>query len=619
MSATESRTKLLRFAEFLDLSLTCVCFYLLWLSRTGEARTVWESLHPAFLPTLFITTSILAIILFTPEKNSHKLLLVTIHSILIHSLFSVILPAGDLSGQQMVLGRTRRVFDNTILHGLSGWPTSTISVFVLEALRGTNLQAVLSTVFARMLNVDILYVHLFLVPILWGAFVPLGSFLVTRELGGNETAAVLASLIVSAFPFSTYFGAISVPNSLGFIFFLYSVYFMLRLLSSPDWKTSCIILAFLLFSFLAHFLTGVMAASLFLLVLSFKIYFSEKTSLSAKAAFIGSFLVCLSLLPVSFLYLRFLGSTNYIAFTLDRLLEMPKQQIVGLIVLGELIYGFDFKTIVLMIVGPVLGLVCMIYLILETKRRREAELRTKVIFALTAFLIVLIDYRILKLFIEGLPINEERLWVFRDLLAAPFVAIAIVKVVSKLETLKVKFRATSVTSLTHISKTNRLRSLCLVLVIIVFIPALLGGWITLSLTAAYPQAAPLQTTWYELEAARHIEENTDEKYVVIGDLWTIYAGEVIVGIANPNAYYFQENSVLGHDLFANMSRDPSPQWMLSAMNLTKTQVAYFIITEPRLGAEEFNNIVTRIQTQQLTLFYTSQNEKLRVYSYRDST
>jgi len=159
----------------------------------------------------------------------------------------------------------------------------------------------------------------------------------------------------------------------------------------------------------------------------------------------------------------------------------------------------------------------------------------------------------------------------------------------------------------------------LVLVIIVFIPALLGGWITLSLTAAYPQAAPLQTTWYELEAARHIEENTDEKYVVIGDLWTIYAGEVIVGIANPNAYYFQENSVLGHDLFANMSRDPSPQWMLSAMNLTKTQVAYFIITEPRLGAEEFNNIVTRIQTQQLTLFYTSQNEKLRVYSYRDST
>jgi hypothetical protein len=129
--------------------------------------------------------------------------------------------------------------------------------------------------------------------------------------------------------------------------------------------------------------------------------------------------------------------------------------------------------------------------------------------------------------------------------------------------------------------------------------------------------APLQTTWYELEAVRFIEENIIEKYVVIGDVWTIFTGERIVGIDNPRAYYFGENNKTGYDLFVNMKQNPSPQWMLLAMNYTSTTVAYFIVTEPRLGNEEFNNIVSRIlQDKQLTLFYMSDNEKLYVFSYR---
>jgi hypothetical protein len=148
---------------------------------------------------------------------------------------------------------------------------------------------------------------------------------------------------------------------------------------------------------------------------------------------------------------------------------------------------------------------------------------------------------------------------------------------------------------------------------------LIGGWITSSLSAAYPQVAPLQTTWYELEAVKYIDSNTHEKYVVIGDVWTIYAGEVIVGINNPKGYYFGENDKTGHDLFANMRENPSPQWMLLAMNYTETTIAYFIITEPRVGLNEFNSTVTRAQQNgQLTGVNIPEvsPQKLSAFSFR---
>ncbi len=160
---------------------------------------------------------------------------------------------------------------------------------------------------------------------------------------------------------------------------------------------------------------------------------------------------------------------------------------------------------------------------------------------------------------------------------------------------------------------------------------ILGGWITFSLHAAYPQVAPLQTTWYELEAVKFIEENTNEKYVVIGDIWTIYAGERIVGINNPRAYYFGELNRTGYDLFVNMTENPSSQWMLLAMNYTNTTTAYFIITKEeenafhtRLFPEEYNRIIQQAQQNKLQtypggIFYYRGEEKLRIFYYKKST
>jgi len=620
MPHKESGLQLIRVSEILYLALTALSFYLLFISRSGEAHTVWQVLHPAFIPAIFASTSLLVMILLTSEKTAYKLLFVIILSILLHSFFPIVFPAGDLSGQQSILGRIRLVFDNTVLHGLTGWPNRNIQVFIYQLFIGANLQAALSVTLARMLCIDIFYVHLFFIPVLWGTFVPVAAFLVTKAIGGSERASALSGLLISVFPYTTYFGAISVPNSLGFIFFFYSLCFTLRYLSSNGSKNVQWTLVFSLFSFLSHYLTGIMSFSLLLLATAARTYQNEKkyALTSARILLIVSFIISVSLLPLSFIYLRVLGTSIMPVFTLDNISELSIQEIVSLSLFGELAYSSNLRIIFLNISGPLLAFLWMLYLLFRLRRKLEVRFRTQVYFLFAVFLIMLIDYWVLKLFMEGLPINEERLWVFRDFIAVPFVGLAVYAASASLEGLsKQKLKSIEPSNLERPFKSHKLHFSSLLLASNALFPALLGGWMTFSLSAAYPQVAPLQTTWYELEAVKYIEQVTQEKYVVIGDQWTTYAGQVIVGESNPGAYYFGVNDKIGHELFVNMSRDPSPRWMFSAMNQTDAQVAYFVITEPRLGTDAFNTIVASVK-EPLQLFYKSENGKLCVYSYSGS-
>jgi hypothetical protein len=620
MPSNKHSLHLLRIGEILYLALTAFSFYLLFISRTGEAYTIWQVLNPALMPTIFAAASLLLMIMLTSEKTTYKLLLVIIISIVLHSFFSIILPAGDSSGQQLILGRVRLVFDNTVIHGLTGWPNKSIEVFIYELFTGANLQAALSVVFARLLSTDIFYVHLFFIPILWGTFTPVAAFLVTKEIGGSEKASAVSSLIISAFPYPTYFGAISVPNSLGFIFFFFSLYFMLKYLSSSGSTTKYWMTIFSFFSFLSHYLTGIMSFSLLLLTLALKAYETDKKThpLSAKASVITSFLIAVMLLPLSFIYLNLLGTSTSPTFTLDILSEMPPQEIIKLFLIGNLAYSSDLQNILLNVIGPALAFLSMVYIVYRLRRNPTYKFRVATYFLVLSFSVMLIDYRILTLFMSRLPINTERLWVLRDFTAVPFVALAIYTVTSQLKAfLKTKAASTTTATGETTRRHKTMHASTAFIVLNILIPLVLGGWITLSLTAAYPQAAPLQVTSYELEAVRHIETITNVKYVVIGDFWTIYAGEMVVGINNPRAYYYDPSSKTGYDLFTNMTKNPSPHWMLLAMNYTNTKLAYFIVTEPRVGTNEFEKIVSQaLQNKELAEVGAFGDRKLYIFSYQ---
>ena len=610
---SEVRTShwIVRAIGILYVFLVALSFYLLAASRTGEAQTVWQVLHPAFLPVLFVATSLLLVLLLSPGNTALKMFLIMVHSILVHSLFSIIFPAGDLSGQQITLGHIRRVYDNTILHGLSGWPSRSPQILFVESLAGSNLQAALSTIFARMFSLDIFYVHLFFIPVLWGVFVPFGSFLVAKSLSGSEQVAVLSALLVSAFPYTIYFGAISVPNSLGFIFFLYSLYFMMRYMSTSDSGTAYWMVAFSAFAFLAHFLTGLVAFSLLLLAIGFKSYETNGKASTKQAALLIAFVTAVWVLPLSFICLSYFGYPVKVTFTSNRISGLPLQEIVGLFLLGDLIFGYDLLQILLVLLGAVIGALTMIYLIFRLGRAHLTKFRLSAYFLMTSFAVLLADYGILEIFMDGLPLNAERLWVFRDFLAAPFVGLAFYSIASWTKALLKVVRGKQERRTLHVSG--------LLLALNVLIPIVLSAWVTFSLSAGYPQVAPLQTTSYELDAVRAIDSGAPGKYVVIGDTWTIFAGERIVGVHNPRAYYFEEYDKVGHDLFASMEQNPSKEVMLQAMNQTNTSVAYFIVTQPRIGNELFYSVVAKAEQNDLQIYGAFGDGKLYVFYYEKQT
>jgi hypothetical protein len=369
-------------------------------------------------------------------------------------------------------------------------------------------------------------------------------------------------------------------------------------------------IAFSIFAFLSHFLTGFVAFSLLLLAIGFKSVIADraKSPASAKAALLSAFIVAVSILPLSFVYLGLIGYPTRPTFTLSRFSDLPPQEITGLFLLGELVYGYSFGQILLIISGAVVAAVTMLYLIFRSGGTYIGNGRIPVYFLMASFVVILVDYRILRIFMDDLPLNAERLWVFRDLLAAPFVGLAFYSIAS--------WATTRLKGARGISGRKTLRVSGLLLTLNVLIPIVLSGWITTSLSVGYPQIAPLQTTWYELEAVRTIDSDAREKYVVIGDVWTIFAGERIVGVHNPNAYYFEEYNKTGYDLFASMIENPSKEVMLQAMNQTRTSVAYFIVTQPRIGLEFFQSTVGRAEQNGLPIFGVFGDGKLYVFYYK---
>ncbi len=589
------------------LLLAAFSFYLLLISRRGEALVVWWSVHPLFLPVFFLATLALTATIFISRMTAHKLGLVMVHSFLSVSLFLLVFPFGDVGGQQYVLGSTRLVYDNQVLHGVR-FPVQSIATQVYLWFRGDSFQAAFSVILARMFSVDVMWIHLSLVPILWGIFVPLGIFLITRTLTENDNVAAISALLITTFPYTLRWGTTSVYNSLGFIFFLYSVYCFLEYLSSNKPKKWVLpMLGFVFLSFTTHFLTGIMAFSLLLLVVVFRIYENRSMSLfSAKFSFLIVFIFCAYLLPTAITYRRFLyPETSY--FGLDKLAEVSREDILWTFLLGQHV-NFETRIAIIHLLGPTLGGLGMLYYFYVTRQKSRKKPLLCTAFLVVGLLIVLVDYRILKLFIVSVPFAEERLWVFRDFLVVPFMGILANDVFPFLH------KQVSIISIPF--STSSIRRIALYS--LVFLA--LGGWITTSLYYAYPDYGPLQTTTYEIEAAKFIEENTTEPYVVIGDQWTIFAGGMIVGIGNPNALYFHSKSPKGLMLFLEMKRNATTEPMKEAMAYNNATVAYFVIDKPRLRVEEYTRIIQQAQQnglQTYRIFNYENEEKLRIFYYKE--
>ncbi|MDH5690854.1 MAG: hypothetical protein OEY81_05450, partial [Candidatus Bathyarchaeota archaeon] len=585
--------------------------------------TVWQYMHPMFIPLYFVTTFLLLTIIFSSEKTEYKLVFVIIHSILSHSFFLIMFPAGDIGGQQSVLGRTRLTFDNVIMNGWPPWPVTNILEQVYHTFRGLNFQTAYTVVFARMFNVDVYWTHMLLIPVLWGTFVPIAAFMTTKALGANEKTSVLSGLLVSLFPATISWGTYSVPNSLGYIFFASTVPFFLKYLSSSETKTLPLMVIFSFIAFLGHSLTGIISFSLVLLAWALKKYEDEKHSAlrTARAFLFTSFAFSTSLIPFALVYLKFFYPINTY-FSLAKVYELSASEFILLILFGQTI-EFELTTALIYVAAPLAGLLSMMYILYSvSKQWANRTYRIGVIFLFLGMLMFLAQHRILNLFMTNIPFPGGRLWMFRDFMAVPLVAIFVYATVGFLH------RKTSNT-LNHLQSSlkkcstridaKKLRtyaSASILLVVYLSAFVLISGWITISTYRAYPHYAPLQTTTYELEAVQHIDQTTKERYIVICDQWFIFAAEMLVGVYNPNAYYFTASDPKGVSLFLEMKKEPTETTMIKAMEHNNASVAYFVIEKPRLGKDQYSLIKSQalqngLQIYPGGIFYYQEKEKLK--------
>lgn len=614
--------------------------YLLYMSRANEIYTIWGAIHPAFLTTFITATLLLLIMIFSDTKPEHKLLSIILHSIVSHSFMVIMFPAGNVGVQQTILGQTRLVFDNIITHGL-GWAREGLPLQIYVSLRGQNLQTAMSVILARMLGVDVYWTHLLLVPILWGTFVPIIAYKITKTLGINESISVLAGLVVSVFPTTIVWGYASIPHGLSYVFFLCFTYFLLEHLKSNKRKELLLATTFFVITFISHYLAGTMAFSLLLLAYSVRNYREgkKKSPMTANLTLLISFVFAISILPFALIYRRLFYPTANAYFSLEKLNELGVAEKILAILTGsyfDLVSREAYITALIFGLAFTLGLVGLAYILWTNLRKGpEESIDIKVVFLTLSLLLIIVDDRIVKFFMANVPFVEiDRLWVFRDFLLIPFVAVVIWWAIEKMRFFSGSF-SKKIASLLHrippahmfsrtfsFSKHQYLVRSISSVAILAYLSSLLivSGWVTASLYYSYPHYGPLQTTSYELEAVRYIHETTKERYVVIADQWLIFAGQMYDGINNPQAFYFSFADPRGVSLFIQMMTNSSSEIMIEATKYNNSTIAYFIVAKPRLGAEEYSRIVQQAQQNGLqtykVFYYPENEEKLRIFYYR---
>jgi hypothetical protein len=367
-------------------------------------------------------------------------------------------------------------------------------------------------------------------------------------------------------------------------------------------------------------MTGVIAVALVLLAVAVRMYRKERavSPRNPRLLLFISFILSASLLPLSLIYHRFL-SPLYAVFRLYLWRSLPIQNLIGLFIVGDY-YNYGLLAFILFVSGPLLGLAGIIY-VLYGKIRHNSNKYSALLafFLLIGFLLVLADYRILRLFMTGVPFGANRVLIFRDFIAAPFLAIigyrVFVLLQRKMDLAARKRKGRSARIQILFSKS--LKSIIAYALLILTI----SGWITASFYFAYPHYAPLQITSYEIEAVKHIEANSNMTYVVVGDVWIISAAQMFLGVCNPQCYYFASGDPRGILLFIEMRNNPSPEVMVEAMEINNATVAYFIIARPRVGVETYTRIVEQAQQNGLQtypggVFYYNGEEKLRIFYYK---
>ena len=527
-----------------------VAFRLLLLARTDEGYgSVWLEISPFFIPTFALVTLILgSILFFSSIGDGPKLVLLTVYAFLAHSLFLIVWYPSRYGDPLRILGHARYTARTGTIYAYS-W---LISHFLIEGIIAYRAQVASTVFFARMFSVDVYWVHVVLVPLLWSIFVPCLAYKVAELLTTKRSRVVplLAALSTGFSSSLILWGTVSVPNSLGFIFFFLSVVLLLRWMNSGGkWNWFMLLLAVGV-TFLSHPQPGFFALMLF-------VWGNVIHRSSRKVLKIASLPLMFALYPAG---LFFSGASFSPAglFVLDSFLSFQSQITTILLVFG------------------LLGLILVV---------RRKNVNAKMALLLFVFyVVILFEYYLTEFGMTNVPYGPARILVMGDLLLVPFVAFGILAIVDTMGKAVMNGMRTVSSSLStrKVKISLKSRSIALALICL-FVPV----QATLTLYQAYPrqELMPYQPSAYMIDAVRYIDTDAPGRYVVMCDpeIATVAIG--FLGID-----YGWSGGVRGFfgmpdwdyptvEMYKEMVEQPSISIMQSALEFGDAVVSYFVVWE----------------------------------------
>jgi hypothetical protein len=244
-----------------------IAFQLLQGSTSSAVLTSpWQSIHNYFLPIFFVVTLILGFLLFTEHKVKTLLLLIILHSFLLHAYLplSHSLPWGGDVWRHIAV-------EQKLLDGGAHPPVLFGEGVKWRSMRGINIpEAILipnkyiygqlwgsSVLVAKTLNLDLLTINKWLIPFVWSIVFPILLFRIGGFLFGSwRYGLVFAALGGVAFTFQA-LGSLTLPVSFGHLTFLFVFWLFLNYLRTGQSTQRNIVFLFgalMLFGYPLHFL-----------------------------------------------------------------------------------------------------------------------------------------------------------------------------------------------------------------------------------------------------------------------------------------------------------------------------------------------------------------------------
>lgn len=202
-------------------------------SKTGEVlQTPWQAISPWFLVVFFLLTFLAGYITFFKFKVEKVLFILILHSFLLHSYLPIIHTnpwGGDvwrhLAIEQKIANEEQilPVLVGEDVEWTEAFGVDVPKVFTAPQKYSYGQMWGLNIIFSKTFNCKLETLHIWLTPILWSVFVPLLLFFLGLYIFKfRKLALLLVWLSFLPFPFQA-LGALTLPVSLGFISFLFTL------------------------------------------------------------------------------------------------------------------------------------------------------------------------------------------------------------------------------------------------------------------------------------------------------------------------------------------------------------------------------------------------------------